>query len=113
MIRAVGLTRRPDDLNKTEGRYFDKLLLAKSEGRIHDFKFHELTFKLGPDCRYTPEAWVLLPSGEMQLHEVKGMFVRDDAMVKLRAASKQFPMFRWFFCQEQKDKMWKIKEVCP
>ena len=112
---AVGLLRKPVGLNKTEARYWGRLVLARHRGEVEDFRFHALTFILGPDCRYTPEAFVLRPDGTMEMHEVKGPFIRsgDDGMVKLRVACRMFPMFRWFLAQEGKDKVWTLTEMTP
>lgn len=112
---AAALLRKPASLNKTEGRYWDRLVVAQHRGEIVEFKAHSLTLILGPDCRYTPEFLVVLPSGEMQIHEVKGPFIRsgDDGMVKLRVAARLFPWFRFILAQEQKDKSWEITEVVP
>ncbi len=39
---------------------------------------------------YTPDFVVMLASGEIELHEVKGYW-RDDARAKTRVAAEQFP----------------------
>lgn len=112
---AAALLRKPDSLNKTEGRYWDRLVLAQHRGAVSDFKAHTFTFILGPDCRYTPDYFVVLPDGVIEFHEVKGPFIRDgdDGMVKLRTATRLLPWFRFVLAQEQKDKTWSLTEMVP
>jgi hypothetical protein len=61
-------------------------------GKPHGFE--EMTFRLGPDCRYTPDFWSLDDDEVLALLEVKG-FWRDDAKAKIRMASERYPQFRW------------------
>jgi len=111
---AKALLRKPSDLNKTESRYWDHLFLRQRAGDIVDYRFHEITFKLGPDCRYTPEALVIRPDGSVEIHEVKG-FMRDDARAKLHTAARLFPWFRFILVTEtgRATGTWHLKEVVP
>lgn len=86
-------------MNKTEARYADRLKLLKISGDIRDFWFERLTLKIGDDCRYTPDFMIVTDLGRIELHEVKGAFVRDDARVKLKVAAEMFPQFQFVFCQ--------------
>lgn len=112
---TTALFRRPASLNNTESRYWDRLLLLRAAGQVAEFGAHRMTFLLGPDCRYTPDFDVLRSDGTLELHEVKGPFIRtgDDGMVKLRTAAARFPWFRWVLVQEGKDRRWTANEVVP
>lgn len=113
--RAVGRLVKPASLNKTEARYWDRLISLRAAGHILWFDAHRLTFLLGPDCRYTPDFLVLDAQGGLECREIKGPFIRtgDDGMVKLRMAARTFPFLQWRLCHEQRDKSWVETEVVP
>lgn len=76
--------------NATERAYAERLRLLQLGGEVAKFWFEALKLQIGSRCWYTPDFLVQLPTGELQLHEVKG-FMRDDALVKLKAVAAQFP----------------------
>jgi hypothetical protein len=82
-------TRRAG-MNKTENAWADILDAWKKSGSVHEWWFEGITFKLGDDCRYTPDFLVQRPDGKLECHEVKG-FWRDDAKAKIRVAAGMFP----------------------
>jgi hypothetical protein len=71
------------------------------------WKFEAITFRLGDDCRYTPDFMVIAEDDVVEFHEVKG-FWRDDAKVKLRVAAEQYPMFRFKAFRRVK-KTWQVE----
>ena len=75
-------------MNGTEAEY-ERLFLGKL---THGFE--EITLRLGDDCRYTPDFWVIAEDGVLEFHECKGHW-RDDARVKIRCAAEKYPMFRF------------------
>jgi hypothetical protein len=75
-------------MNATEADYARTFLGTSPHG------FEEITLRLGDDCRYTPDFWVLGPDDVLEFHEVKGHW-RDDAKVKIRTASEKYPQFRF------------------
>jgi hypothetical protein len=83
-------------MNKTESEY-DALFLGR---RPHGYE--EITLRLGDDCRYTPDFWVLGDDDVIEFHEVKGGFIRDDARAKLRIAAERYPHFRFYLMQKTK-----------
>lgn len=92
--------------NKTERAYEDLFLRpAMQAGDVVWYAFERMTFLIGNDCRYTPDFAVQLASGEMELHEVKGGFIREDARVKFRSCAEQFP-FRVILAQLDDDGHW-------
>jgi hypothetical protein len=76
-------------MNQTEKRY-SELLDRRSD--VSCWFFEEVTFKLGPDCRFCPDFLVLLEDGSFEAHEVKGTYCRDDALVKFRVAAGRYPL---------------------
>ena len=73
-----------------------------------------MTLKLANDCRYTPDFFVMNKDGGFECHEVKGSWIRDDAIVKLRVTADQWPDFVFKLCV-YKQGIWTIKVVktCP
>lgn len=105
---------RIDDprMNKTELAYSQLLNQRVAVGEIINWRFQEITLRLGDDLRYTPDFLVRMPNRELHLHEVKG-FMRDDARVKLYAAAAQWPIFKFWLCKFVRRIGWEITEVKP
>jgi len=107
-VPAMGITKKriPGTMNKTEARYEEEVLtLEYTSGRLLWYSFEGMTFKLGPDLRYTPDFVILRPDGLIECHEIKAgkktgdPLVEDDARVKIIAAAEKFPFsfrMRWF-----------------
>ena len=89
-------------MNKTEERYaqhvLDPLLMTKE---ILAWRFEPVTFRLADRTRYTPDFLVVYPD-RFELHEIKGGFIREDAMVKYKVAKSMYPWFVWKLCQWKK-----------
>ena len=104
LLKAHG-RQRVEKKNKTETAYEAHLNLRKITGEVAWFQFEGITFKLGPDCRYTPDFPVMLTDGTIEIHEVKGKEKRvkqsgevyaaprfeDDAKAKIAVAASMFP----------------------
>ncbi len=96
-------------MNKTEAEYGTMLLARQAAGEIVWYGYERWTFKLADDTRYTPDFAVMLANGELEAHEVKGGFEREDAHVKRKVAAEQFPI-RFIFAQK-KEGRWTITEI--
>lgn len=55
------------------------------------YEFEAMKFRLADNTFYTPDFAVMLASGELEMHEVKG-FWEDDARVKIKVAARLFPI---------------------
>lgn len=111
-------------MNKTEAEYSTVLMVAKSKGEIEDYSFESVTFKLGPDLRYTPDFMVTALDGTIDFHEVKGSQrakvveigkpvktkprMEDDARVKYIVAAEKFWQFR-FALAYKADGAWRVE----
>lgn len=103
--------RKPGKMNPTEAEYAKALERRKVAGEIAWYEFERITFKLADNTRYTPDFAVMLASGEIEIHEVKG-FWRDDARVKIKVAADRFP-FRFLAVSERSKKSgggWDVEE---
>ncbi len=75
---------------QTESAYCQHLELRKRAGEIVWYRFEGIKLRLADNTFYTPDFAVMLATGEMELHEVKG-FWTDDARVKTKVAADQYP----------------------
>jgi hypothetical protein len=93
-------------MNKTEAAY------ARSLDALRiTYGFEEITLRLGDDCRYTPDFWVLGADDVLEFHEVKG-FWRDDAKVKIRVAAERYPHFRFLAFRYVRG-IWEVERFGP
>lgn len=91
MNRMYALGRlKTGEKNKTESAYEDVLRMRQSAGEILWYRFEGLKFRLADNTFYSPDFVVMLNSGEIEAHEVKG-FWTDDARVKIKVAASQYP----------------------
>ncbi len=93
-FRALG--RMPKGLgdsrmNKTEAEYARMLDDGKTAGTILWWRFEAIKIRLADNTFYTPDFLVLNHQMGLELHEVKGAWVMDDAKVKLKVAAEIFP----------------------
>jgi hypothetical protein len=102
----VALSERKDHkkLNKME-----RAFLAVLELRHPKVWVQEFTLKLGDDCRYTPDFVCLTKELSLTVYETKG-FMRDDALVKLKTAARNFPIFQFVLVEKKKGE-WIEKEI--
>lgn len=97
--------------NKTELSYEQHLELRKHRGEVAWFKFEGVKLRLADNTFYTCDYFVMLTSGELEAHEVKG-FWTDDARVKIKVAADLYP-FRFIAITKQKAKDgggWKFED---
>ena len=105
------LTLRPctdeQKLNKTEKAYL--LHLRCILPRDAYIGIQNITLKLGDDCRFTPDFSYINENGRMTFVDIKG-FQREDALVKIKAASR---MFRWarFVIVTKEKTGWNEREI--
>lgn len=86
-------------MNKTEARYAQWLEYRRTAGQVAWFKFEGLKLRLADNTFYTPDFAVMLASGEIECHEVKGHWA-DDARAKIKIAADLYP-FRFIAIKEK------------
>jgi hypothetical protein len=99
----------PGQMNRTEER--------KLAGELEWYAFEGITFRLGPDARYTPDyAAMDRKTREITFYEVKGTkqgkaFHRDpQGRTKLAIASEMYPQFHWVLTWRLSNGEWAQKE---
>ena len=95
------------EMNKTEVAYANYLELMKRTGEVVWYEFEPLNLKIASKCFYKIDFLVMVKSGQLECHEVKG-FWTDDALVKIKAAAEKFP-FRFISVMLKKGN-WEIRE---
>lgn len=76
--------------NRTEAAYENLLESRLRAGEVAWFKFEGVKLRLADNTFYTPDYAVMLSSGLMEMHEVKG-FWQDDARAKIKIAADLYP----------------------
>lgn len=90
------------EMNKTEAAYAAHLEALRASGSVLFWKFEAVKLRLADNTFYSPDFFVMLASGECELHEVKG-FWEDDARVKIKVAAALYP-FRFIAARPQSKK---------
>lgn len=77
-------------MNRTEAAYERELSDAKAIGDVLWYRFEGVKLRLADNTFYTPDFAVMVATGQIEMHEVKG-FWADDARVKIKVAAEQYP----------------------
>jgi len=88
-LRALGRLKA-GTMNKTEAAYAALLESQKAAGEVAWYKFEAIKLRLADNTFYTPDFAVMLRSGALEMHEVKG-FWTDDGRVKIKVAADMHP----------------------
>ena len=78
-------------MNKTETAYAQELEYQRQAGKVAWWAFEGLKYRLADNTFYTPDFAVMLTSGILQAHEVKGHW-EEDARAKIKIAAALFPI---------------------
>lgn len=96
-------------MNKTETAYAAQLELRKAAGEVAWWVFEGLKLRLADATFYDTDFTVMLSTGELEVHEVKGHWT-DDARVKIKVAAAQYP-FRFIALKKSRESAgWQIEE---
>jgi len=94
--------RSPGRMNGMEARYAEHLDQLRREGSIAHWAFESVKLRLADLTWYTPDFMVLLSSGFIEMHEVKG-FREAAGQVKIKVAAEHFP-FRFLLVRRASKK---------
>ena len=88
-LQALGRLKA-GTMNKTEAAYAALLESQKAAGEVAWYRFEAIKLRLADNTFYTPDFAVMLRSGHLEMHEVKGYWA-DDARVKIKVAADMHP----------------------
>lgn len=109
-MRALGRLKT-GEMNKSEAAYAAHLEARKAAGEVAWYRFEGVKLRLADGCFYTPDFAVMLTSGALECHEVKG-YMMDDAAVKVKVAAATYP-FAFFVVRARAKKYgggWSVEE---
>jgi len=83
-------------MNKGESAYAATLDQRNADGHVVAWWFEFVTLRLADDTHYRPDFLVMLPTGELELHEVKGrkgdtFYATEDAWLKVKVVAEVSP----------------------
>lgn len=96
-------------MNKTEEEYAGMLALRKHAGEVAWWAFEPFKIRLADRTFYDVDFAVMLADGRLEVHEVKGGFITDDGLVKLKVAAEHFPA-QFFLCQKVR-RAWHVEAL--
>ena len=88
-------------MNTTETKYADHLELRKRGGDILWWKFEGIKLRLADKTFLTIDFAVMRLSGQIELHDIKGGPIMEDANVKIKVAAEMYP-FQFFIVRKAK-----------
>lgn len=94
-------------MNKTEEWYYKNVLLLRDG--VQRIEYEGIRFQLANGSTYTPDFYVLLSDGTVEIHETKG-FWREDDRVKIKVAAHRWWEYRWFGVTISGFKIKKVEE---
>lgn len=102
-------------MNKTEAAYAHYLTILLRAGEVAWFKFEGIKLKLADNTFLTVDFVVMMPNGQIELHDCKGspgVFV-DDAKVKMKVAAEIYPfVFKVVYpAKKSSGKGWIVEEI--
>lgn len=99
-----------DLMNGTERDYANRLDLMVLAGEVREWRYEPCSFRLGHACHYNPDFLVVFADGHIELHEVKGGKVEEDALAKMKTFVSIYSFLPLFLCQREK-KGWNINRI--
>lgn len=96
-----GVRRAPGVMNRLEAEYALMLDAMKAEGKVLWWSFDAIKLRLADLTFYTPDFLIMRADCGMEVHEVKGGLIEDDAMVKIKVAASLYP-FVFVLCQKKR-----------
>lgn len=118
-VRARG-RHKTGEMNKLEREYADHLRLRMAAGEVAFFMFESVKFRLADNTYYTPDFFVMGAGGEIEFHEVKGLWQQkqgparvgwqEDARVKIKVAASMFPFYFFAVSKSKRGTDWDFEE---
>jgi hypothetical protein len=97
-------------MNKTEAIFAENLELERLAGKVKEWGFEKIKLRLGDNCFYTIDFYVVEADDQLKLVEVKGGFITAKGMVKFKTACELFPFIKFVMVQIKKGECKIIRE---
>ena len=81
----------------------------KTGGDILWWAYEAIRFTLAPRTTYTPDFMVMTKDLELQVFEVKGIWL-PTSRTKIKVANEKFPFHFFGVMWNKEEKQWKIEE---
>lgn len=108
-MRALGRLKA-GAMNKTEQQYAEHLEYLKSRGDVLWYRFEGIKLRLADKTFLTPDFAVMKRDGVIELHDVKGGYIFEDAKVKLKVAADQYP-FEFVIVKKDRSGIWALQAI--
>lgn len=112
-VKAVEVSGVPEvwpKMNKTEAEFYLKL---KATTPAYAFIGCQcITLRFAKRLSYTPDFITIDLEKNLVAWEVKGPYIWEDALVKLKVAPKLFPWIKFLMAQK-KNGVWATRQICP
>lgn len=106
-VRAADLFQ---GMNRTESDWAIELEARRRVGEIEHWSFESVRLKLANGAWYTPDFFVVVSDGSIEIHETKG-FMREAARVRLLTAAQLYPWFKFLLVKRGKRVRWDVQEI--
>lgn len=88
-------------MNKTEAKYAEHLELRKRDGDVLWYHFEGVKLRLADKTFLTVDFALMRKDGLIELHDVKGGPIMEDANVKIKVAAGMYP-FKFIIVRKAK-----------
>lgn len=97
-------------MNQTEKRFYMWFGGPTASPPIH---IQALTFRLANGVTYRPDFAGFYDNGTLACFEVKGPWMTDDAVAKLKMAASVYPQIEWSLCSATARNEWTMQRILP
>ena len=91
---SAKLRGKAREMNKTEREFSVLLEARKRDGNLKEWKYEGVRLLWGDCMVYTADFSALRPDGFVELHEIKGPFIRDRDIVRFKGCRAEWK--EWF-----------------
>jgi alpha-galactosidase len=102
-------SRVPGVPNLTERRFAEHLEIRKLAGEIRSFAYEPEVLRLGPEMTLLMDYRIVELDYTYTYIDVKGRYVWEDSVVKIKAAAVMYPQHRFMQAKWTRDKGWKFR----
>ena len=115
-VKAVAKLARRPNMTEIESAYADELDRRLFAREVHAWYAQPGSIRIGPNTHYRPDFEVVLPSGAIEFHEVKGrkgatFYAPEDSWLKVKVVADARPHYTIVVVWPLKGGGWGRREV--